>query len=258
MDLLVKSVEHWDAAGVSNLFVTVDGGPAAHQRVTRAVSPWCGAVFRVGGSSIDRLGVAANKNTGLELLMDNTGVDHLFLSDDDTWPLHDTALYLHTSIADHLPHSMLCWGPHRLAAQHPVFAEWLWPRGCVLFMTREVVLQAGGMVEEFGVGGHEHVEYSARIARHGMSPEPFCSPPRYALDNAYGARALWHAEDMPLVGEAPMVNLMRRKRISSMNRPAEAEALNTTIMAERAGRTDFVPYRARENGRPSATLYPHT
>lgn len=265
MKFLIEAVHRWDKAlGVDDppVFVTVDGGPEAHQRVTEALGHIF-PVLRVGQPERDagyqrRLGVAANKNTGIEALMDNVRVDHLFLSDDDTWPRDPTALYLHTSIQPVLPHSMLAWGPHRLIAQRPGYAEWSWPRGCALYLHRGVVLQAGGMIEAFGAGGHEHVEYSRRISQHGMTPCPYPSPPRYALDRGYGARSLWHAEDMPLPGENAYLNMKRRTEITSMARTTESESLNAVMMEARDRDTSYVPFRAHENGRASATLYPHT
>src|SRR6478736_5331922 len=90
----------------AHMVVTVDGSEADAEQVRTALGPWRGEVHRVGqpvslervradwprlSTGDFRLGVATNKNTGLELLM-NAGVDHLFLSDDDTWPLYSASL----------------------------------------------------------------------------------------------------------------------------------------------------------------------
>lgn len=254
--LLHQSVKAWQAAGVDHLFVTVDGDQDAVERAAATVR---GPVYQVGqpfagmGPFIDqregRLGVAVNKNTGLELLM-KQDIDHLFLSDDDSWPLSPLALGLHTEAET--PHSMVNWGKHRLRTQ-PI--AWGWPRGSVLYAHRTAVFKVGGMVEAFGPGGHEHVEWSRRIHQHGLTETPYPAPLEYSASRGMGARAFWHAEDMPFATE-PRGNLISRRRhlTSVRRRDGDWEHIEK-IMKEMDGRTDFVPYRSTENGRESATLY---
>lgn len=279
--LLRTSVEGWDNALDANdaLFVTVDGDDEAVRRVAETVAPWTTSVFRVGQPLFGavaregRLGVAVNKNTGLELLADNSGligpVEHVFLSDDDTWPLSPSALALHTDSP--LPHSMVCWGRHRhvrnrtgsayrLSTQRQEtldYSEWSWPRGVVLYMERVLLDRVGGMIEEFGPGGHEHVEYSRRVYQHGVIPAPYVTPTEYALHGGMGALRFWHAEDARRRGEPLGNHRLRRKRLTSVRRvDGDWESIEK-IMAERDGDTRYVPFRARSNGRESATLY-HT
>lgn len=264
LGFLETSVAGWDAAlplGAS-LFVTVDGDEAAVARVARVVSPYTGSVYRVGqptawwdspfGIRDGRLGVAVNKNTGMELLMDNTNVAHLFLSDDDTAPRNSAALDEHILMDS--PHSMVCWGRHRNPVRREGYAEWSWPRGVVLYVRRSVLMTVGGMVEQFGPGGHEHVEWSRRIHEAGLTPSPFVSPARYANHNGMGAAALWKAEDMPRPGE-PLGNLRKRKeRNTSVKRREGDWKIIDSIMEGRQGSSDYVPFRAHANGRQSATL----
>lgn len=259
LGLLVHSVAHWSdhtPLGAS-LFVTVDGDSEAVARVALAVEEWTGSVYQVGqpapgmrpfiGQRDGRLGVAVNKNTGLELLMDS-GCDHLFLSDDDTWPLSPHALALHTDL-DSL-HSMVNWGRHRVNSN-----IWTWPRGAMLYTHRSAVEAAGGMVEAFGPGGHEHVEWSRRIHQRGLTPTMYPTPKAYEEVGSMGAARFWHAEDMQRRGEPRASAISRRRSLTSVRRlPGDWEHINQ-IMVEMDGRTDFVPYRARENGRSSATLY---
>lgn len=271
MPFLETCVRHWDAAlpvGAA-LFVTVDGSEEDTARVAAEVADWTMWVFRVGQhtnyptdcTDRHRLGVAVNKNTGIELLMDDD-VDHLFLSDDDTWPLHPRALAKHTDLAaSGVPHSMVCWGGSRLLGAMRDAAFWTWPRGAMLYQTRDVVERVGGMDERFGVGGHEHVEYSNRIFNSGLTPSPYTSPLSYAKAGMAGAamRAgeLWHAEDMRRPGEPMGNHRLRRRVLTSIQRTPTDWSHIDKIMTANEGSTDYMSFRARENGRASATLCPN-
>lgn len=262
IDLLRQCVAAWCALpGPLSLFVTVDGTLRDAKRVAEAVYEHTGSVYRVGRPAFPgdmdnnhRVGVAANKNTGLELLMGNTDVDHLFLCDDDTWPLNKRALLLHTQ--GHSMHSMVCWGRHRLGATHQPhnLAYWTWPRGVLLYMARQVVDRIGGMDERFGAGGHEHVEYSQRIFNAGMSPAPFVTTDIYAQDNAMRAREFWHAEDMPRPGETLGGHRHRKRTLTTIERTAEDWDRINRVLADSQGKAEYVAYRAATNGRSSATL----
>lgn len=261
---LETCVRKWDEAlpPAASLFVTVDGDEDATLRAAEAVHEYTESVFRVGqptpfwnpgpfSERKGRLGVSANKNTGLELLMD-TRVNHLFLSDDDTWPLSSKSLTLHTELG--LPHSMVCWGRHRRPICQNGYAEWTWPRGVALYAHRFAVDRVGGMIEAFGPGGHEHVEWSRRIHQAVGTPALFPSPAEYSTRNAMGALAYWHAEDAPRRSE-PLGNLRQRRRaLTTVHREPGDWALIEKIMADRDGDTGYVPFRAHANGRSSATM----
>lgn len=263
LGFLETCVASWKAALPlgSVVMVTVDGTEEEAQRVADLLYPTAlrdgGVVYRVGQRrwAIDpfhgRLGVAANKNTGLELLSQHH-LEHVFLSDDDTWPLGPDALEMHTDSAEY--HSMVCWGHHRLTKANRMFAVWSWPRGVVLYMTPGVIDQLGGMDERFGIGGHEHVEYSRRIHQAGFTPYPFVSPSEYASLRGMGAAKFWHAEDMPRRGE-PLGNTRarRRKLTSVLRRDGDWEKIGA-LMKEKDGDTSYVPFTAEANGRSSATM----
>ncbi len=258
LGFLETCVEAWDKAlgPGDSLFVTVDGNAADVCRVAEAVHFWTESVFRVGQLhinqnpviSVRRQGVAVNKNTGLELMMDNTRAEHLFLSDDDTWPLYRASLDKHIEYTP--PHSMVNWGRRRVDSA----GEWSWPRGVMLYAHRSVIERVGGMDERFGAGGHEHAEWSMRIHTAGLTPQNFPSPPSYLTRNAKGASALWHAEDMARVGEAKGTFLSRKAHFTTITRGAADWERIHKIMDERAGSSDYAGYRAHENGRSSATL----
>lgn len=260
LGFLETCVRHWcQIEDVHSLFVTVDGDEAAAARVAEVVHEHTGSVYRVGQTGLGiperfpmyrdgHLGVAVNKNTGLELLMAVPSVEHLFLCDDDTWPRNRAALELHAG-GRHEPHSMVCWGRHRL-----VNGLWTWPRGVVLYQTRRVVKSVGGMDERFGPGGHEHVEYSRRIHQAGFTSTTFPAPASYQTYGGMGASVYWHAEDMRVHGE-PLGNFRARKRRNTSVRRVEGDwAAIEAVMASRDGDTSFVPYTAAENGRGPATL----
>lgn len=257
LGFLETCVRQWCALpDVHSLFVTVDGDDAAAQRVAEAVYEHTGSVYRVGQrpEGAVRHGVAVNKNTGLELLMDVDRVEHLFLCDDDTWPLNPLGVARHVECG--LAHSMVCWGDSRLMDRNAHYASWTWPRGVLLYTHRAVVEQVGGMDERFK-GGHEHVEWSRRIHQHGLTPEPFVSPLVYAekgvMGHATRAASFWHCEDMRRRGETVAEHRLRRKQVSTMGRKRDWETAER-VMVERDGDTSFVPYRAADNSRSSATI----
>lgn len=267
MGFLETAVKAWRNALPlgSVLVVTVDGDKTEAARAYEAADPEkFGTVYRVGQPLYPtyqfhadrmRMGVAVNKNTGIEFLME-MGVEHLFLADDDVWPRSHHSLDKHIEL-ERIPHSMVCWGSSRLVeVDH--FAEWNWPRGVMLYTHRSVVEEVGGMDERFGNGGHEHAEWSMRIHNAGLTPTPFISPASYGLLGVNGkatrADALWHAEDMRLPGEMPHEWNARKKANTTIRRTKADWERIEGIMAERAGDTSFVPYQAHENGRSSATL----
>jgi hypothetical protein len=268
LELLAQCVEGWsNALGMGDsLFVTVDGDADDTRRVAQVVHEHTSSVFRVGSHLMDadrgsrtgpyRKGVAANKNTGLELMMDNTSATHLFLSDDDTWPLYRQSLDKHRDLP--LAHSMVIWGKSRLKSSEGPYADWSWPRGVMLYQTRSVIERVGGMDERFGPGGHEHAEFSMRIHNAHLTPANFMTPASYATRGGQGANALWHAEDMPRAGEPLYALGRRRERITSVPKRNQKSWENIhKIMAEREGSDAYVGFRAHENGRASATLYPN-
>ena len=124
-------------------------------------------------------GIARAKNAGIEALM-NAGCEHLFLADDDTWPVKHGWADLYIDAGE--PHLMYLFKDVWRGAKpdHPptIYNDGLTyalthPRGCLLYLHRRVVDKIGGMRSEFGVWGNEHVEFSLRAFHAGLTSFPF-------------------------------------------------------------------------------------
>lgn len=171
-------------------------------------------------------GVAATKNRGIAALMD-AGCDDLFLVDDDCWPM--PAPSWAAPYINHLqPHLMHCWGRSRaqgVDVENGV-EVWSWPRGVMLYVTRDVVERVGGMRLDFGRWGGEHAEWSRRIHNAGFTAHPFQS-----LANA---RGLWHCEDYTRASPSSVPDRIR-------NDPQRAKQRHALYEKFR-GSTEFVEY----------------
>lgn len=243
----------------SVLVVTVDGDEDEQREAYKVAQPVThsdgGLVIAVGRRLGEpRAGVAATKNTGIEYLMDS-GVRHLYLCDDDTWPRHPQALIKHENGE---PHSMVGWGQSRVKKKYPDKVVWTWPRGVMLYTQRHVIDRVGGMDERFGAGGHEHVEWSQRICNAKLTSQPFTSPPSYGdrtdRGDATGASRLWHCTDMREADESGYDWGLRKAKNTTINWDADYHEQATALKRETKDSIAYVPYSARANGRPSATI----
>src|SRR5699024_10445488 len=120
------------------------------------------------------VGIARSKNKALELLY-NAGCQHMFLSDDDFWPVTDSwyAGYVES------PEPHLAWLFDKPMGTSTRQLEILYEdsrhiayhatRGCFLYVTREVLESVGGMNPAFGKWGWEHVCWSDRIHAAGWT-----------------------------------------------------------------------------------------
>jgi GT2 family glycosyltransferase len=101
-----------------------------------------------------RLGVAMTKNRGIEALM-RAGCDHLFLADDDVWPVADGwwEPYVH-SPEQHLSYQWSSRGRRGTWRKlHDDGTHWSinFPRGVLLYATRKVIDTVGGMDPAHGM-----------------------------------------------------------------------------------------------------------
>lgn len=153
-------------------------------------------------------GVAVTKNRGIAALMD-AGCEHLFLADDDMWPLRPD--WWKPYVASPEPHLMHCWGKSRFIAEDNQHTVWNWPRGVLLYAERRVIDRVGGMRVEFGRWGGEHAEWSKRIHAAGLTTHPFMDVTRART------KRLWHCEDYTrrtpsTIGEAEKINGAARRK----------------------------------------------
>jgi hypothetical protein len=163
---------------------------STHQRpqiLARALAQWAHHMpdVLVVTHDVHGDGVAATKNRGIAALM-QAGCDHLFLADDDIWPINNnwSTPYVH----DAQPHLMHCWGKRRLMFTQGNHTVWSHPRGVLLYVQRHVIATVGGMRLDFGRWGGEHVEWSRRIHSAGFTTYPF-------TDVTAARDGIWHCED---------------------------------------------------------------
>ena len=122
-------------------------------------------------------GIAWAKNKCLELLMD-AKVDHLFLFDDDCYPVEDNWWEEYTNSGEsHLAHLFIpSWDKEtRIVVPYRKGEVWAASSGtgCLLYYTRECIEKVGGMRTVFGKRSFEHIEHSQRIHNFGLTRFPF-------------------------------------------------------------------------------------
>lgn len=185
-------------------------------------------------TDIEREGVAVTKNRGIAALMD-AGCEHLFLADDDMYPL--SAESWRRYVDQPIGHLSLCWGGHRRLESHVQgYSNWKWPRGVMLYLHRSMVEKYGGMREEYGPGGHEHVDLSRRIHQGGDTPYPY-------MDLEQDPRQWFHAEDMPRAGETVPQFAARKRRHTTIKRTSVDKRRVDRLWRELDGDTSYVEYR---------------
>jgi hypothetical protein len=120
-------------------------------------------------------GIAGAKNKCLELLY-NTGAEHLFLFDDDAFPLVDE--WWRPYVESPEPHLMRIFpdlaGPRKLNDIRLVYGDphhhaYTGPRGVMLYVERRVLDIVGGMDTIYGKWGWEHGDWSNRIHNAGLT-----------------------------------------------------------------------------------------
>lgn len=137
-----------------------------------------------------RRGIAMTKNRCISALMD-AGCEHLFLADNDIWPIspHWWMPYVQ-SPEPHLSYQWINPAPNSQWRQaHNDGTHWsiTFPRGVLLYATRHVIDTVGGMDPAYGMHGGEHVDWSRRIHRAGLTTWQFA--------DVCGSHKLWYARD---------------------------------------------------------------
>lgn len=119
-------------------------------------------------------GISVAKNKLLEELQN---CDHIFLVDDDTYPITDDWYepYI-TSAQPHLQYNFTNAPSHwglEVVSRWGGHVSYTKSRGCLLYIERRVLDVVGGMHNVFGKHGREHEDWSERIHKAGLTKYPF-------------------------------------------------------------------------------------
>lgn len=177
-------------------------------------------------------GVYASKNAGLEYLMTRTRVEHLFLLDDDVHPREGVDPWT-PYIEGAEPHYAHSWGLPIVHRDRHMVATTR-SGGTVLYATRALVEQVGGMSGEFGTWGHEHWNWSDRAHNMGLTANRYQDLPA-AFDGD-----LWVEYDRP-GNESPNFD----GGVKTAAQVAENKAKWPEWERLRATDTRFVDYRRK-------------
>ncbi|EKO4983792.1 glycosyltransferase family 2 protein [Escherichia coli] len=139
------------------------------------------------------LGIVVSKNASLSALMD-AGCEHLFLWDDDAWPIADNwQLPYIESPEPHLAYQFLdLAGRNKLNDlsvlyrddQHVAYSG---QRGVMLYYHRSAIEKVGGFDTVYGRGMYEHPDLALRIYNAGLST--------WAFADVVGSEKLIHSMD---------------------------------------------------------------
>ena len=111
-------------------------------------------------------GVYASKNAGLDYLMRKTSVQHIFLLDDDIYPVSEELWQAYIDAPE--PHYAHSFDLPEVYRDRQVVATTR-SGGTLLYVERPVVEVVGGMSRDFGTWGCEHVNWSDRIHNLGFT-----------------------------------------------------------------------------------------
>ncbi|HIE0939530.1 TPA: glycosyltransferase family 2 protein [Serratia marcescens] len=182
-------------------------------------------------------GIVATKNASLEALI-NAGCEHLFLWDDDAWPIADGwHLPYMASPEPHLAYQFLdLAGPRKLKDMAVLYSDndhiaYTGQRGVMLYYHRSAIEKVGGFDPVYGRGMYEHPDLALRIHNAGLTS--------WAFADVAGSADLIHSMDEHEEG------------VRSIPRP-EREALaktNAVIYSARrdSGFTAYVPFRTEHD-----------
>lgn len=135
--------------------------------------PYAKADFRFE----ERAGIPKAKNKCLELAY-KWGADHIFLSDDDCYPVVDYWYkpYIESGL-NHLCFTFttgfkgtLSWSKGFETDKYIIHSLGC---GCMMYFSRLCLDTVGGFDEKFGLGKYEHPDLSRRIHNAGLTPHTF-------------------------------------------------------------------------------------
>lgn len=182
-------------------------------------------------------GIVATKNASLEALI-SAGCEHLFLWDDDAWPIADG--WHHPYIASPEPHLAYQFldlaGPRKLQDLAVLHADdehvaYTGQRGVMLYYHRSAIEQVGGFDPVYGRGMYEHSDLALRIHNAGLTT--------WAYADVVGSASLIHSLDEH---EAVERSVPKPDRLALVER-------NVKVHNDRrdAGFTGYVEYRQRRD-----------
>ncbi|MBY5256848.1 glycosyltransferase family 2 protein [Citrobacter amalonaticus] len=183
------------------------------------------------------LGIVASKNASLTALMD-AGCEHLFLWDDDAWPIADGwHLPYIESPEPHLAYQFLdLAGPRKLNDLAVLYSDdkhvaYTGQRGVMLYYHRSAIERVGGFDWIYGRGMYEHSDLALRIHNAGLTT--------WAYADVTGSDKLIHSLD-----EHEAVD----RSVPTADRKALVER-NVKIHNERrdTGYTGYVEYRCQRD-----------
>ena len=139
------------------------------------------------------LGIVASKNASLTALMD-AGCEHLFLWDDDAWPIVDNwHLPYIESPEPHLAYQFLdLAGTNKLNDLSELYRDdqhvaYTGQRGVMLYYHRSAIEKVGGFDRVYGRGMYEHSDLALRIHNAGLTT--------WAYGDVVGSEKLIHSLD---------------------------------------------------------------
>ena len=118
----------------------------------------------------DRKGVAYRKNECLRALQD---CDHIFLFDDDCYPIKDG--WVENFISSGENHLLFLNETHRKISQDDSKAWYHDCGGVFMYFKRDCLDKVGAFNEKFSIWGFEHAEYSNRIHLKGLTKHNYQS-----------------------------------------------------------------------------------
>lgn len=138
-------------------------------------------------------GIVASKNASLTALVD-AGCEHLFLWDDDAWPIADNwHLPYIESPEPHLAYQFLdLAGPRKINDMTVLYRDdkhiaYTGQRGVMLYYHRSTIDKVGGFDPVYGRGMYEHPDLALRIHNAGLST--------WAFADVAGSEKLIHSMD---------------------------------------------------------------
>lgn len=184
-DVLKRALEqHMKHLPASALVVVVDDGSKPAAAVPHSVQ-----LLRHETS----LGIVASKNASLSALMD-AGCEHLFLWDDDAWPIVDNwHLPYIESPEPHLAYQFLdLAGQNKLNDLSVLYHDdqhvaYTGQRGVMLYYHRSAIEKVGGFDPVYGRGMYEHPDLALRIHNAGLTT--------WAFADVVGSEKLIHSMD---------------------------------------------------------------